>query len=135
MSTLSRTVLIVDDHPQIVRLVQSMLAARSVTVLSAKRPSDALRLCETEAVDLLISDVSMPEMDGNKLAERVLKLRPETQVLIISGVKESAHVKGGGRVRFLKKPFFPADLIRVLMEMLPESDSSVRVQTPGPAGP
>jgi len=89
-----------------------------VKVLSAPRPSEALRICENQTVDLLISDVAMPEMDGNRLADRVLKLRPETGVLLISGVKEGTTVKNG-RVRFLKKPFFPAELIRVLGEMLP----------------
>jgi FixJ family two-component response regulator len=62
--------------------------------------------------------MAMPEMDGNRLADKVLKLRPETSVLLISGVKDGVHVKNG-RVRFLKKPFFPADLIRMLEEMLP----------------
>lgn len=118
MSEARRTVLIVDDDPQILRLVQRILGGRAVTVLSAPRPSEALRICENETVDLLISDVAMPEMDGNRLADRVLKLRPQTSVLLISGVKDASTVKNG-RVRFLKKPFFPADLIRLLGELLP----------------
>ena len=119
MSLSPRTVLIVDDDPQILRLVQRILGGRQVKVLSAPRPSDALRICETEAVDLLISDVSMPEMDGNRLADRVLKLWPEASVLLISGVKDSITTKNG-RVKFLKKPFFPSDVIRVLDELLPD---------------
>jgi len=119
MSPLTRTVLIVDDDPQILRLVQRILGGRAVTVLSAPRPSEALRICESERVDLLISDVSMPEMDGNRLADRVMKLRPETSVLLISGVRDGA-LRKNGRVKFLKKPFFPADLIRLLGEMLPD---------------
>ena|SRR5437899_4942838 len=120
MSLPTRTVLIVDDDPQILRLVQRILGGREVKVFAAPRPLEALRICEGEKVDLLISDVAMPEMGGNRLADKVLKLRPETSVLLISGVKDGAHVKNG-RVRFLKKPFFPADLIRVLEEMLPEA--------------
>ena len=119
MPELTRTVLIVDDDPQILRLVQRILGGRPVKVLSAPRPSEALRICESQTVDLLISDVAMPEMDGNKLADRVLKLRPETSVLLISGVKDGVSGKKTG-IRFLKKPFFPADLIRTLGEMLPE---------------
>jgi CheY-like chemotaxis protein len=118
MSEERRTVLIVDDDPQILRLVQRILGGRPVKVLSAPRPSEALRICEGEAVDLLISDLSMPEMDGNRLADRVLKLRPQASVLLISGVKDGSAVKNG-RVKFLKKPFFPADLIRELGELLP----------------
>ena len=71
MNSLQRTVLIVDDDSQILGLVEKMLRPQGVTVLSANRPSEALRICEAQPVDLLISDVMMPEMDGGKLAERV----------------------------------------------------------------
>jgi FixJ family two-component response regulator len=68
---------------------------------------------------VLISDVQMPEMDGLKLAERVLKLHPQTAVLLISGqCKEPPAAARAGRVKFLKKPFFPSDLIEILEGML-----------------
>ena len=123
MSQSTRTVLIVDDDPEILRLVQQILGGREAKVLSAPRPSDALRICESEQVDLLISDCGMPEMDGNRLADRVLKLWPQAFVLLMSGVKDGASLNGrvkNGRVKFLKKPFFPSDLIRVLDQMLGE---------------
>src|ERR1035437_10392700 len=81
----AQTVLMVDDDPQILRLGRAMLGAQNVKAGAAPLPSDALRICGEETVDLLISDVSMPEMDGNKLAERVLKLHPRISVLLISG--------------------------------------------------
>jgi DNA-binding NtrC family response regulator len=114
----TRTVLIVDDDPQILRLLRAMLGPQNVKVLSAPLPSDALRICGEETVDVLISDISMPEMDGNKLAERVLKLNPRVRVLLISGAVDEAPKVKGGQVRFLKKPFFPAELVRLLREML-----------------
>jgi len=114
----ARTVLIVDDDPQILRLVQAMLGPQNVNVRTAPLPSDALRICAEETVDVLISDVSMPEMDGNELAERVWKLHPRVSVLLISGAVDEAPAVKGKRVRFLKKPFFPAELIKVLREML-----------------
>jgi len=114
----ARTVLIVDDDPQILRLVQAMLGPQNVNVRTAPLPSDALRICAEETVDVLISDVSMPEMDGNELAEWVWKLHPRVSVLLISGAVDEAPAVKGGRVRFLKKPFFPAELIKVLREML-----------------
>jgi len=110
--------MIVDDDPQILRLLRAMLGPQNVTVLSAPRPSDALRICGEQIVDVLISDVSMPEMDGNKLAERVLKLHPRASVLLISGEVNKAPPVKAGQVRFLKKPFFPAELIKLLREML-----------------
>jgi DNA-binding NtrC family response regulator len=114
----TRIVLIVDDDPQILRLLRAMLGPQKVKVLSAPLPSDALRICGEETIDVLISDISMPEMDGNKLAERVLKLNPWVRVLLISGAVDEAPAVKGGQVRFLKKPFFPAHLIKLLREML-----------------
>jgi len=118
MSEPTRTVLMVDDDPQMLRLMRAMLGPQDVNVLAAPRPSDALRICGEERVDVLISDVSMPEMDGNKLAERVWKLQPGVRVLLISGEVNEAPAVRGGRVRFLKKPFFPAELVKLLREML-----------------
>ena len=118
----SKTVLIVDDDPQILRLVEKMLGGRRVTVLLAPRPSAALRICEQQSLDLLIVDVALPEMDGDKLAERVLKLHPGAAVLLISGhykdVPASARLP---RVRFLKKPFFPSQLMEHLHVLLPDA--------------
>ncbi len=116
-----RTVLIVDDDPQVLRLVEKMLRPRNVNVLIAPRPTEALSICERQPVHLLISDLAMPEMDGNKLAERVLKLHPKASVLLISGYyKEAPAGAKGGQVSFLRKPFFPSELLRHLRELLPE---------------
>ncbi len=114
-----RTVLIVDDEPQVLRLVEKMLGPSGVKVLLAPRPSEALKICEMVPVHALISDVSMPEMDGVRLAERVLKLHPAARVLLISGqYKDAPPAARTAQIRFLKKPFFPSDLLAVLREML-----------------
>jgi CheY-like chemotaxis protein len=120
MSTEKRTVLIVDDDPQILRLMEKMLRPHGVNILLAPRPSEALRICEQHPVHLMISDVMMPEMDGNKLAERVLKLKPEARVLLISGYDKGPHTPKSPRVRFLRKPFFPSVLIQMLKQLLAE---------------
>jgi CheY-like chemotaxis protein len=117
-----QTILIVDDDPQILRLVEKMLKARKVRILVAPRPTEALQICETQTVHLLITDVAMPEMDGPTLAERVLRQQPGASVLLISGhYKETPPPAGSPRMRFLKKPFFPSELIQHLHELLPEA--------------
>ena len=93
-----------------------MLKPRHVKVLAAPLPSEALRIAESEAVHLLITDIQMPEMDGRKLAERFLKLHPQAAVLLISG---RAAEPPDERVRFLRKPFFPSQLVEKLKELLP----------------
>jgi CheY-like chemotaxis protein len=101
------------------RLVEKMLRPRKVIVLSAPRPSQALEISETQPVDLLISDVAMPEMDGHRLAKNFLKIHPSAAVLLISG-----HFKNPpedtDRMKFLSKPFFPGQLVQYLRELLPE---------------
>jgi len=118
MSELEKTVLIVDDEPQMLRLLKVMLGPQRVEVLAAPRPSEALRICGERSIDVLISDFSMPEMDGGKLAERVWKLHPNAAILVISGDRAEAPQVKGGSIRFLRKPFFPGELIRILREML-----------------
>ena len=122
MSAAPRTVLVVDDDPHVLRLVEKMLRPRNVKVLVAPRPTEALAICQTESVHLLISDMAMPEMDGRKLAERVLQIHPNAAVLLISGrYSEPPLAARKGQVSFLRKPFFPADLVQHLKELLPES--------------
>jgi len=121
MAESARTVLIVDDDPQVLRLVEKMMRARPFKILAVPRPSEALRIFERESVHLLISDIAMPEMDGHKLAEKVLALYPGTPILLISGhAKEQPSAARTGRVKFLTKPFFPSDLLEALRELLPD---------------
>jgi DNA-binding NtrC family response regulator len=112
-----RTVLVVDDDPQILRLLESMLKPRHVNTLVTPLASEALRIAGSDPVHLLISDVTMPEMDGRKLAERFLKLHPEASVLLISG--QTPPIAKDARIHFLRKPFFPSQLMEQLRELLP----------------
>lgn len=118
MNPTQRTVLVVDDDRQILGLVEKMLRPQGVIVLSANRPSEAQRIFEAQAVDVLISDVMMPEMDGGRLAERLLKLQPEARVLLISGQAKVPPLAKLPNVRFLRKPFFPSMLVKELRELL-----------------
>lgn len=117
----ARTVLIVDDEPLILTLVEKMLRPRNFRIQVAPKPSEALRIAESEPVHLLISDIGLPEMDGRRLADKVLKLHPEAYVLLISGrFSEKRARSNSDRMRFLGKPFFPSDLLNILRELFPE---------------
>ena len=121
MDSPQRTVLIVDDDRQILGLLEKMLRPQGVTVLAANRPSEALRIFEGHAIQVMISDVMMPEMDGGKLAERLLKLQPEARVLLISGQAREPAVTKLPNVRFLRKPFFPSVLLENVRELLEQT--------------
>jgi CheY-like chemotaxis protein len=119
MTQPARTVLIVDDEPQMLKLVEKMLKARNFQIHVAPKPSDALRIAEAGPVHLLISDIGLPEMDGRKLTEKILQLHPQAYALLISGRYRDKTPKSD-RVRFLGKPFFPSDLLKTLQELFPD---------------
>ncbi|SRR5579883_145533 len=123
MPELARTVLIVDDEALILKLVEKMLRPRNFNIKVAPKPSEALRIAESEPIHLLISDIALPEMDGKRLSEKILKLCPDAAVLLISGrYHENSAVVKSARVKFLPKPFFPSDLLKALDELFPPAE-------------
>ncbi len=106
------TILLVEDEEGVRALARKILAAQGYTVLEADGPRRALELLEQtgEPIDLLLTDVVMPEMDGSELASRAAVLRPATKVLFMSGYTDEA-IAGRGLIaeggRFLQKPFTP----------------------------
>jgi CheY-like chemotaxis protein len=83
-------------------------------------------------IDLLLSDVVMPELGGRELAERILTMRPDIKVLFMSGHTQDVILKEGVKagVPFLQKPFGPTDLAHKVREVL---DSQNRSQSAGKA--
>jgi DNA-binding response OmpR family regulator len=108
----ARTVLVVDDDPAICNLVCSVLQANGFGVLRAATPQEALAMAETRSVDVLVTDVTLPLMDGLELAARVAGLWPGLGVLVISGASPPDDYVGpaGSRTAFLQKPFRLAEL-------------------------
>ncbi|HEX7117537.1 MAG TPA: PAS domain S-box protein [Longimicrobiales bacterium] len=119
----TETVLLVEDEEAVRSLVRKILEQRGYCVLEARSGSEALALSAKHPgpIDLLLTDVVMPEMSGRELAERLLPDRPGTRVLFISGYTEDAVVRHGiqnTRISFLEKPFSPGALARKVREVL-----------------
>jgi two-component system, cell cycle sensor histidine kinase and response regulator CckA len=103
------TVLVVDDEPIICSLVSEVLRRDGHSVFAASCASQALSLFRLhDEIDLVISDVVMPEMDGPALARKLLAERPGLSVLLMSGCCESGQANS---FDFLSKPFTLAELI------------------------
>jgi CheY-like chemotaxis protein len=110
-----RTVLLVEDDAAVRRLAARVLRNAGWTVLVAKDPAGALTTAATESqtIDLLITDVVLPSINGGELAERLRALRPGLPVLFMSGyapeeLVASGALPAGGQL--LRKPFVPAAL-------------------------
>jgi len=119
----SATVLLVEDEDGVRRLAQRILEREGLAVLIAQRPSEALSLSERHAgqIDLLLTDVKLPEMNGPELAERLRTLRPEMKVLLMSGYTDDSTIRQVLRKPghyFLGKPFTPDALTESVGQIL-----------------
>jgi len=81
-----QTVLVVDDEPEVRKLVSSMLARNGYRVLSADTGENAVRLFKTNPdTELLLTDVVAPGMSGPMIADEIAALKPDIKVLFMSG--------------------------------------------------
>jgi PAS domain S-box-containing protein len=106
----AETVLLVEDDPEVLRLTRDMLASQGYKVLEASGGEEAVRVWESVegAVDLLLTDVIMPQMSGPQLAQRLLERKPGLRVLYMSGYTIDAIAQRGGvdhDLHLLAKPF------------------------------
>jgi PAS domain S-box-containing protein len=115
-------VLLVEDETAIRILAAGILRRQGYEVLDAATAEEALAALDRgEAVDLLLTDVVMPGMNGLELAEAALARRPEIKVVYMSGFSQSllqAHGGGQRRAPFLPKPFTPAALVQTVRSVL-----------------
>jgi CheY-like chemotaxis protein len=115
------TVLVVEDDPAMRRVVRRQLYELGYQVLEADRATAALRVLETEKIDLLFTDIVTPgSIDGIALARTAAARWPEIKILLTSGfpqtrLDERGEVNG---MRLLSKPYGREDLARVLREVL-----------------
>lgn len=117
------TILLVEDEEMVCRLVQAALEDKGYTILEAHYASEALAIANhyPGTIDLLMTDVVMPQMSGRELSERLLLLRPELKVLFTSGYTDDSVVRHGlltAEVEFLPKPFSPGGLALKVREVL-----------------
>jgi two-component system cell cycle sensor histidine kinase/response regulator CckA len=120
----SETVLLVEDDDSIRRIVERMLVRQGYDVLEATDGIDALRIsqCHTGVIDLVVTDMVMPNMTGEELAARLLLSRPGVCVLFISGYSE--RDPSIPKSRLLAKPFREQGLLDVVRELLDERSAS-----------
>jgi CheY-like chemotaxis protein len=119
----SETILLVEDDDLVRGLARRILAERGYTVLEAHNGIHALSVAETrgDSIQLLVTDVIMPQMSGRELAERLRVLAPELKVLYMSGYTGDALAQQGvldPDVNLISKPFTPRSLALKVREVL-----------------
>ena len=118
------TVLLVEDEDAVRAFAARALASRGYTVLEAASGVDALAMIDEQGeVDLIVSDVVMPEMDGPTLLRELRRRRSNVKVIFVSGYAEEAFRKNlpeGEKFTFLPKPFTLKELVAAVKEALTE---------------
>ena len=119
----SETILVVEDEESLREVVRESLQVFGYTLLEARHGGEALLIAERHAgpIHLLLTDVVMPTMNGAELARRLAPLRPEMDVLYVSGYTDEAIVHHGvlePGMAFLQKPFSPDQIVRKVREVL-----------------
>jgi PAS domain S-box-containing protein len=117
------TLLVVEDEEAVRHYVQGVLTQQGYQVRVAGRPSDALRLlaAENKPIDLVITDVIMPEMNGRELYRQLAEIQPGLKVLYISGYTDDIIAREGeerSSLHFLQKPFTFQQLLRKVRETM-----------------
>ncbi len=119
----SETILIVEDEPMVREPVRNTLSRLGYYVLVASNGPEALSVAQEHSgkIDLLLTDVVMPGMNGRELADKLRESRPATKVLFTSGYTENVIVHQGvldPDVNFISKPHTPPALARKIREVL-----------------
>jgi signal transduction histidine kinase/ActR/RegA family two-component response regulator len=131
----TETILLVEDEEQVRALVLNILRRQGYRVICAQHAGEAMLLSEQhpETIDLLLTDVVMPQMSGPELAKRLLAKRPSMKVLCMSGYTDDSIVRHGvleSGVAFLQKPLTPTALAGKIREVLDEEPVTTRIPSP-----
>ena len=116
----AKRILVVDDEVGIRSLMRKVLLREGYEVAEAGDAAEAIEHVRQQAIDLLLTDVVMPGVNGRELAEQVLALRPEVKVLYVSGFTGETAVETGNYPpgsMLLQKPFTLGSLLRKVKEV------------------
>lgn len=125
---MTHTILVVDDHEDAREGLSDLLQEEGFHVLQATNGVEAMNSLDLHAVDLLVTDILMPEMDGIELVRAVRKTHPEVQFVLVSGggklqsKSDFDYLSTGkditGVEHVLRKPFQPRELIELVNQLL-----------------
>lgn len=109
------TILVVDDEPSLRELTRDILTQHGYQVILAKSGQQALEILKTQSVDILLSDIIMPEMDGYKLANKVQQNYPDIKIQLVSGYDNNLESEENHNPLYeniLHKPFTAIEVLK-----------------------
>ena len=127
------TVLLVEDEAEIREIIRDTLEENGCSVVEAENGFTAIERCAAHdgPIQLLVTDMMMPGMNGHELAERIVRLRPDIPVMFVSGHPEAEvgdNTLIGRKVSLLRKPFSSDELVERVVEVVRSSDRGALVE-------
>lgn len=122
-----RVILLAEDDPLVRNIVQAILIQGGHAVMSAADGKEALELSRAYSgrIDLLISDIEMPHLDGHAAAAHIREERPEIRILMMSGGASRSLTRYSAPQPFLEKPFLPKKLLDKIAEVLENAEGAL----------
>lgn len=117
-SNSNKTILIVDDEEALSQMLNDLLSSEGYKVLEANNAARALGILKSTHVDLLISDIIMPGMDGFELVAKVKELYPQVKIQLVSGYSEQIKNDNVLHKKILYKPYSQFDMIERVKDIL-----------------
>lgn len=119
----TETILVVDDHEQVLRFVNRVLERAGYTVLQARDGREGVYLFRerAEEIAVVLLDLTMPELSGEEAFEEIRRIKPDARVILSSGFSEeeaSGQFAGKGLLGFLQKPYETSALLAKLREAM-----------------
>jgi len=117
----AETVLVVDDDPLVLDFIEDVISFYGYSSIMATSGEEALKLAENQQVDLLVTDIMMPGMNGIDLAKKFTVVHPETKILFMSGYVCPSLAHQGipeSEYAFVQKPFVPKALVSKMRNVL-----------------
>jgi PAS domain S-box-containing protein len=129
--TQDETILLVEDEPAILEMTRRMLERKGYSVVPAATPADAISIADTYVgkIDLLMTDVVMPEMNGRDLAKKITAIFPEIKLLFMSGYSANVITQQGvlnDGVAFMQKPFSMNELAEKIRGILDDPPKDLK---------
>ena len=115
------TILAIDDQPETLRLISETLAGPGRSVLAFEDPRQALRVLEDRSVDLVLTDLRMPQLDGMEVLRAVKSRTPETEVILLTAyadIDAAVQAIKQGAAEFFTKPLRLAELSAAVGKLL-----------------
>ncbi len=118
-----RCLLVVDDEKLVRWTIEQCMNKEAFRVLSASNVMEALGKLEKEQVDVIITDLVMPELSGIEMARRAKTIRPATKIIMMTAygtLLDRQEARQAGISRFIEKPFLITDVKNVVSQVLAE---------------